>query len=245
MRKNKLHVLGAAAALAAVMALPAGVFADSHEDDAKIRVGHFSPDAPAVDIYANGEIFAGLENVPFGVISPYIDVPAGTYEIAVVVAGQDPAEATVIGPAELPFEAGSRTTVAATGFVADIAPVLLNDDFVLEEGMAQVRVVHFSPDAPAVDVAPDGAEALIPGLAFPDFAGYVALPEGEYDLEVRLADTEDVALQLDPLALAGDTAYTVFAIGSAADGTLDALAVVDGEAAMDEMMEEEMVEEGE
>lgn len=241
MRNNKIQIIGAAAALAAVMALPAGAFADSHEN-AMVRVGHFSPDAPAVDIYANGEIFAGLEDVPFGVLSDYIEVPADTYSLAVVVAGEDPAAATVIA-ADVPFEAGTRTTVAATGFVADIAPVLLNDDFVLEEGMAQVRVVHFSPDAPAVDIAPDGAEALIPGLAFPGFADYVGLAEDEYDLEVRVAGTEDVALQLDPLALAGDTAYTVFAIGSAADGTLMALPVVDGEAAMDEeMTEEEMTE---
>ena len=245
MRTNKM--IGAAVALAAVMALPAiAVAQDEEAATAQVRIGHFSPDAPAVDIYANGAILAGLEGVEFGTLSPYIEVPADTYSIAVVVAGEDPAEATVIGPADLPFEAGSRTTVAATGFVADIAPVLLNDDFVLGDGMAQVRVVHFSPDAPAVDIAPDGAEALIPDLAFPDFAGYVALPPADYDLEVRLAGSEDVALQLDPLALAGDTAYTVFAIGSAADGTLMALPVVDGETMMDEeMAEEEMAEDSE
>ena len=247
MRTNKIQVIGAAAALAAVMALPVGAFAQDEsmapaEDTAMVRVGHFSPDAPAVDIYANGAILAGLEGVEFGTLSDYIEVPADTYSLAVVVAGEDPADATVIA-ADVPFAAGSMTTVAATGFVADIAPVLLNDDFVLEPGKAQVRVVHFSPDAPAVDIAPDGADALIPGLEFPNFAGYVALDEGEYDLEVRLAGTEDVALQLDPLALAGDTAYTVFAIGSAADGSLMALPVVDGAADMGGEMSEDMADE--
>jgi hypothetical protein len=237
MRTNKIQLIGAAVALAAVMAVPAGAFADSH-DGAKVRVGHFSPDAPAVDIYANGAILAGLEGVEFGTLSDYIEVPADTYSIAVVVAGEAPADATVIGPADIPLAEGSRTTVAATGFVADIAPVILNDDFVLEDGKAQVRVVHFSPDAPAVDIAPDGAEALIPGLAFPDFAGYVALDEGEYDLEVRLAGEDTVALQLDPISLAGNTAATVFAIGSAADGTLMPLIAVDGAAVDEEMTEE-------
>ena len=98
-------------------------------------------------------------------------------------------------------------------------------------------------NATLTDQRDTSLELNIPGLAFPDFAGYVALDEGEYDLEVRIAGTEDVALQLDPLALAGDTAYTVFAIGSSANGTLTALPVVDGEAAMDEMMDEEMDEE--
>jgi hypothetical protein len=145
----------------------------------------------------------------------------------------------------VPFEAGTVSTVAATGFLADISPVVLNDDFSLGDGKAQVRVVHFSPDAPAVDVAPDGAEALLSGLEFPADTGYVALDAGEYDLEVRLAGTEDVAIQLDPIALAGDTAYSVFAIGSAADGSLTALPVEDGSAAMvDEMAEgEEMAQE--
>jgi hypothetical protein len=241
MRTNKLHIVGATAALAAAMALPAGAFAQ--DENAMVRVGHFSPDAPAVDIYANGAILAGLEGVEFGVLSDYIEVPADTYSLAVVVAGEDPADAIFIA-ADVPFEAGSKTTIAATGFVADITPVLLDDSVALEEGMAQVRIVHFSPDAPAVDVAPDGADALLTDLAFPMDTGYVALPEGEYDLEVRVAGTEDVAIQLDPIALAGDTAYTVFAIGSLEDGTLTVLPAVDAVAALDEdMPADEMADE--
>ncbi len=69
MRTNKIQVIGAAAALAAVMALPAGAFAQD-EESAMVRVGHFSPDAPAVDIYANGAVLAGLEGVEFGMLSP-------------------------------------------------------------------------------------------------------------------------------------------------------------------------------
>ena len=84
-----------------------------------------------------------------------------------------------------------------------------------------------------------------PAWSSPRDTGYVALDAGEYDLEVRLAGTDDVAIQLDPIALAGDTAYSVFAIGSAADGSLTALPVEDGSAAMvDEMAEgEEMAQE--
>ena len=248
MRNHKTQMIGADAALAAVMAIPGIAAADSHEN-AEVRVGHFSPDAPAVDIYVNGEIFANLEDVPFGVVSPYVSVPADTYEVAVVVADAAPAEGTVIGPAEIPFAAGSRTTIAATGFAGGqepaLAPVLLDDNFALEEGKAQIRVVHFSPDAPAVDIAPDGAEALIPGLAFPLATEYVAFDEGEYDLEVRLAGEDTVALQLEPMTVSGNTAATVFAIGSAADENLpalQALVAVDGTAEMEDM-DEEMADE--
>ena len=236
MRNNKLSIIGAAAALAAVMALPAGAFAQ--DDMAKVRVGHFSPDAPAVDVYANGG--AILTEVPFGVLSDYLEVPGGTYTIEVVAAGADPADGAVIGPVDLDFAGGTMTTVAATNNLESIEAQVLTDEPVPQDGIAQVRIVHFSADAPAVDIAPDGAEALVPGLAYPDNTGYVDLPEGDYDLEIRAAGSEDVAFDIDALTLAGNTSYSVFAIGSLADDSFTVLAAVD---AGGEMADEEMTEE--
>ena len=93
---------------------------------AKVRVGHFSPDAPAVDVYANGG--AILDDVPFGALSDYLEVPGGTYTIEVVAAGADPADGAVIGPVDLDFAAGTMTTVAATNALASIEAQVLVDD---------------------------------------------------------------------------------------------------------------------
>ncbi len=60
---------------------------------AKVRVFHGAPSAPAVDVYvtAPGAGIAAAEpvlsNVPFGSISDYLTVPAGTYDVKVTVAG--------------------------------------------------------------------------------------------------------------------------------------------------------------
>lgn len=241
MRTQKLTILGAAAALAAVTALPMGVAAqDDASDMAKVRVGHFSPDAPAVDVYANGG--AILEDVPFGVLSDYLEVPGGTYTIEVVAAGADPADGAVIGPVDLEFAAGTMTTVAATNALASIEAKVLADEPNPQDGIAQVRVVHFSADAPAVDVALDGGDVVAADLAYPNAAGYLDLPEGEYDLEIRPTGTTDVAFDIDPLPLAGGTSYTVFAIGSLADGSFTVLPAVDAEMASDDMMAEESPE---
>jgi hypothetical protein len=241
MRTQKLTILGAAAALAAVTALPMGVAAqDDASDMAKVRVGHFSPDAPAVDVYANGG--AILEDVPFGVLSDYLEVPGGTYTIEVVAAGADPADGAVIGPVDLEFAAGTMTTVAATNALASIEAQVLADEPNPQDGIAQVRVVHFSADAPAVDVALDGGDVVAGDLAYPNAAGYLDLPEGEYDLEIRPTGTTDVAFDIDPLPLAGGTSYTVFAIGSLADGSFTVLPAVDAEMASDDMMAEESPE---
>jgi hypothetical protein len=225
--RTKLSILGAAAAMAALTALPVGVAAQDETADemAKVRVGHFSPDAPAVDVYANGG--AILTEVPFGVLSEYLEVPGGTYTIEVVAAGADPADGAVIGPVDLEFAPGTMTTVAATNALASIEAQVLADAPAPQEGIAQVRVVHFSADAPAVDVAADGGDVVAENLAYKAAAGYLDLPEGEYDLEIRPTGTTDVAFDIDPLALAGGTSYTVFAIGSLADGSFTVLPAVD------------------
>ncbi len=238
MRNTKLPLIGSAAALAAVMAIPAFAAADGHEN-AKVRVGHFSPDAPAVDVYAGDD--AILTDVSFGEISEYLEVPGGTYSIAVVAAGADPADGAVIGPVDLDFAAGTMTTVAATNVLESIEAQVLADEPNPQDGIAQVRVVHFSADAPAVDIALDEGDVVVENLAYPDATeAYLDLPEGEYDLEIRPTGTTDVAFDIDPLDLPGGTSFTVFAIGSLADGSFTVLPAVDASA---EMMDEEMDDE--
>jgi hypothetical protein len=194
-------------------------------DDARIRVLHASPDAPAVDIYINDSMVDGLQNVPFGVISDYMAVPADTYNVKVYATGTttDP-----VIDADVTVDAGMSYTIAAIDEVANIGAEVLVDDPAMDYDNAQVRVVHFSPDAPAVDVAPDGEDAVFSNLAFPDNTGYAALPAGTYDLEVRVAGESTVALDLDPLTLEAGTAYSVFAIGFAAgEPPLQVLVAVD------------------
>ena len=206
MTRTRPALVAGLLATALVAAAAPAAFA---QDDATamVRVLHASPDAPAVDIYLDGAEV--LSDVPFGVISDYLAIPAGDHQVQVVAAGTMPADGTVID-ATLGFAADTMTTVAATNALASIeAQVIADDPMPTAEG-ALVRIVHLSADAPAVDIAPDGAEALISGLAYPDNTGYVALPAGAYDLEVRPAGAMDVALDLDEIELMDGVAYSVF-----------------------------------
>ena len=188
----------------------------SAADTAKVRVLHASPDAPAVDVYLDDAKVDALTNVPFATISGYLDVPAGDHNVKVYATGSttDP-----VIDADVTVAAGARYTIAATDAVASITAQVLEDKPSPDCDSASVRVVHFSADAPAVDVATTGsdpADAVVKNLEYPNATGYVALPAGSYDLEVRLAGTTTVALPLPGVAVEGCNAYTVFAIGSAA-----------------------------
>ncbi len=175
-----------------------------------VRVLHGSPDAPAVDVKVNDADV--LTNVAFGTISDYLPVDAGTYNIKVCAAGTD----TCVIEADLTFADGSKTTVAATNLLAEIDAQVLSDTAAPNAEEAQVRVVHFSADTPAVDVlTQDGATAVVSDLAYPNATDYLALAAGSYDLKVCAAADNSVC-PLDPgaLDLAAGTAYSVFAIGS-------------------------------
>jgi hypothetical protein len=202
---------------------------------ANVRVLHASPDAPAVDVYLDDNIVDALTNVPFGAISDYLKVPAGAHNVKVYATGTT---SSPVIDADLTLAAGKAYTVAATGAVADIKAQVLQDDAKPVASTAKVRVVHFSADAPAVDIATAGSavdEAVVKNLAYPDATDYLALPGGTYDLEVRLAGETTVALALPNVKVQDGRAYSVFAVGSAASpavggNALQAVVAVDGTA---------------
>jgi hypothetical protein len=192
------------------------------ETDSCVNVIHASPDAPAVDVWVNGQV--ALSGVAFGDFSGWLALPAGEYQIAVTPAGQG-AESAVID-ATVAIEEGVAYHIAATGYVAEIAPQIYEANLSqAEDGNARVRVIHTSPDAPAVDIALAGGDVLIPGLEFPNASDFLEVPAGTYDLEVRPAGTTDVALPLPGVVLEAGMAYDVFAIGQLSDGSLSVLVI--------------------
>lgn len=182
--------------------------AQTMSGDAQLRVLHASPDAPAVDVYVNGS--KAISNLAFGEVSSTASLPAGTYDVKVTAAGGTDA----VISAKLPLEAGKHYTVVAEGKLANITAKVIEDNLVgLDAGKAQLRVVHASPDAPAVDVAVKGGPVLVPNLAFPDASGYLAVDPMTVDVEIRAAGTKTVALSVPGLTLEAGKVYTVYAIG--------------------------------
>jgi hypothetical protein len=195
------------------------------QSGARVRVVHASPDAPAVDVWVNDSV--AFSNAPFKGITTYAPLDTGTYNVKVVPTG---ATEPVVINADLTLEAKDYTVVAV-GKLADIEPLVLVDNNSLPaEGKAHVRFVHASPDAPAVDIAVKGGPVLFSNVAFKGVGDYLPVDAGTYDLEVRLAGTDTVALAVPGLSLQNQTVYTVFAMGLAGgDPALTAVPSVDAQ----------------
>jgi hypothetical protein len=201
-------LLSIATTLLLVLGLATTALSDGHQ--ARVRVVHASPDAPAVDVWVNDGI--AFSNAPFKGITNYAALDTGTYSVKVVPTG---ATEPVVIEADLALEAKDYTVVAL-GLLEDIEPlVLVDNNSAPTAGKAHVRFVHASPDAPAVDIAVKDGAVLFANIAFKEIGDYLPVDAGTYDLEVRLAGTDTVALDVPGLALAEGTVYTVFAMGLA------------------------------
>jgi LPXTG-motif cell wall-anchored protein len=196
-----------------VLSLALATSALAQDDMARVRVVHASPDAPAVDVWVDGNV--AFSNAPFQGITDYASLAAGSYQVQVTPTG---ATEPVVIDAALDLAASTDYTVVAVGMLADIEPlVLVDNNAAPAAGKAHVRFVHASPDAPAVDIAvADGGPVLFSNIAFKGVGDYLPVDAGTYDLEVRLAGTDTVALSVPGVALADGTVYTIFAMGLAA-----------------------------
>jgi hypothetical protein len=195
--------------LVLILGLATTVMADGHM--ARVRVVHASPDAPAVDVWVNDNV--AFSNAPFKGITPYASLETGTYNVKVVPTG---ATEPVVIEADLALEGAKDYTVVAVGKLENIEPLVLQDNnSTPAEGKAHVRFVHASPDAPAVDIAVKGGPVIFSNIAFKGVGDYTPVDAGTYDLEVRLAGTDTVALEVPGVNLTAQTVYTVFAMGLA------------------------------
>jgi len=95
----------------------------------------------------------------------------------------------------------------------------------------RVRVMHASPDTPAVDIFVDGAKAVT-ALAFPNNTPYVTLPAGPHNVKVFVSPSNGTgapALEAN-LEVGAGKDYTVLAVGELGKSTLGLYVLEDNNA---------------
>jgi hypothetical protein len=189
-----------------------------------VMVVHASPDAPGVDLLVDDQV-AGT-NLLFPANTDYLSVSGGMRNVKVNVTGTS----TTVINADLTLEKDTHYTVFASDVVASIQPLVLTDDLTAPAaGNAHVRFVHLSPDAPAVDITTTTGAVVFGNKSFREHTAFTPLAANTYDLQVRVAGTETVALELPGIVLEDGNIYTVFAkgfLGGTGDQALSAQIIV-------------------
>lgn len=176
-----------------------------------IRLLHASPDAPAVDIYANGSPI--IQNFAFGQITEYSCVRPGMYRITVYTAG---ATDTPIIDISLAVRMRMNATLALAGFLQNIDLLVVEEPpAFLNYANALIRTVALLPDAPAVDAAGNGT-VLFSNVTNGMITNYLPLLPGVYSFDLRTAGTTQVLATVSNVTILPGKAYTIFDIGLAA-----------------------------
>lgn len=190
-----------------------------------VRVLHASPGAPPVDVYSNGDLIA--RNHRYRRFTPFLNVEPGQYNIKAYAAGST---ANPVIDTSVTLRPNTIYTLAAVGRPPAIELLPVAEPRVpINPSKVNVRFVHLSPNAAAVDITlPDGT-VLFSNTGYKGISEYKTLTPGTYTLQARLTGTDNVILTVPNIRLRGGQNISVYAVGLA-DSTpgLQALIPLDG-----------------
>jgi hypothetical protein len=204
----------------AVIALAGFAPAQASEGSAMLSVLHGVPDL-TVDVYVNDELT--IDDFEPGDLAGPLELPPGTYTVAITASDATDASSPAIGPVDLPLEAGVNYTAVAhlTESGDPTATLFTNDTAPTAAGQGRLTVRHVAA-APAVDVLAGGT-VVITNLSNPNEAK-LDLPAGTVSASVAAAGTTDPVIGPADVQVAEGANTIVYAWGSLDDDNL-ALAV--------------------
>ncbi len=224
--RRLIRVLGAGlTGTLAILALvaPAASAAQS-TGDGFVRLAHLSPNTPAVDVYlySFGDSTAQLvlHHVSYGTVSPFEQLAAGEYTVAMRAAGAAPSTKPVLSTT-LNVTAGDAYTVAGMGPASGLRLVVFDDPLTTPSGAALVQVIQASLQQDTVSVTA-GGQTLTSNLQFGNATNFISVPAGTWT--VQAAGPSETASQ--QVTLAAGTVHTLVVLDDpgklAIDDLLDA-----------------------
>lgn len=174
-----------------------------------IRVLHASPNAPTVDIYANGNLI--VQDLTYKELSLYLPVPSGDYNIMIYPSGQ---MTNPIINTNLYIPENTIFNVAVIGTLPDISLYPIPEPFTSHNSVNScIRFIHLSPNAPAVDIKlPDGT-IVFSNIGYKDITYYVCIPAGVYTFNFTPSGTNNVVLTVPNVNLNSNNFYTIYVVG--------------------------------
>jgi len=200
-------------------------------DTGRVRVMHASPDTPPVDIFVDGA--KAVTALAFPKDTGYVSLSAGKHNVKVFVSPST-GTGTPALEANLDIVKGKDYTVLAIGEVGKSTLALLpleDNNGTPAAGKAHIRLIHASPDAPAVDVVVAGTTVKVfSNIAYKGVGTYTPVDAATYNLDVKVASSGATAKSVTGLELKARTVYTAVAVGLAGNNTLQVIPLLDAAA---------------
>jgi hypothetical protein len=209
--KSQYVLLVALAALLTVILSPIPARA-AQPGMAWLRQLYLSSDSPNVDLYIDAT--RTWSNVPYRTISKYVDVTPGTHLYQVRRAGAAP-DSAPSGQVQATLNANTYYSVVVAGKFEGMRLSLYPDSPGPNPPPDQstARFLHAALDVPKVDLLVNGSQVLYRNLSFMEASPYLQMPAGRYDVQLRIAGTDQVIYTVKNLDAEGGHIHTLAAAG--------------------------------
>lgn len=185
------------------------------EDEARLMIVNASPNGGSVDAAVNGTAFAN--NIMYPGNSGYKEVRTGNINITVTPSGST----TKIIDGTLATEANASYTLYVVDSSHERRGSITRDDLTAPgAGKAKVRLLHLSPNSPAVDITSSGSGTFTSSnRSFNDvswnssFASFTEVNAGAITLQAKAAGTSTVLVTFPVLNLEAGGIYTIMVKG--------------------------------
>nr|WP_312576216.1 DUF4397 domain-containing protein [Sedimentibacter sp.] len=174
-----------------------------------VRILHASPNAPAVDIYANGNLI--VSNLAYSNFTQYLPVPTGNYNVRVYPTGNT-TDALIDTNIYVPED--TVTNVAITGELPEVSLFQVSESIIpANYGEPCIRFIHLSPDTQSVDIKFEDDSIVFEDVAYKEVTNYVCALTGTYNFKVTPTGSNDVILTVPDVKLDPNYTYTIYAVG--------------------------------
>jgi hypothetical protein len=196
-----------------------------------VRVGHLSPDTKSVDVrltsFSGGQTVYELDNVKYGQISPYKQLPSGKYTVAMTTAGASSTAKPVIS-ASITVATGKPITVVAYGTNANLKTTVFQDDLTKPAtDKSRIRLVQAANVSKTVSIETSTGVAIAKDAAFGSASGYASVGAGKWTLDIQGRDKAVDATKT--VNLASGSITTLFVLDNSQNG-ITVVPVVDSAA---------------
>ncbi|MCX7771499.1 MAG: DUF4397 domain-containing protein, partial [Clostridia bacterium] len=171
------------------------------------RMIHLAPNTPPVDVYLDGKLFYG--GLYYKMQTEYVGVRPGNHRVTIYPSGQRQ-NPVLLKTVFIPKR--SIVTLAIYGLIPNLDIMVVDDSTTLSQGRAKVKFVHLSTNAPAVDVIANQA-VWFNSVYYQESTEYIPVRPGSFNIQLRVAGTNRMVLNVPNISFARGKSYTLYAIG--------------------------------
>ena len=172
------------------------------------RVLHAVPNAPNVDVYANGSLL--VSNLSFSSISTYLSLTPGTYELQIYRSGFYD---TPLATQNVQLAPSANYTISVVTLGGLFLFKLRDAPIAVSPNSSYLRFMNLSQTAPLLNLNLPNGTQLFNSVEYLETTGYYTTSPGIYNFVVEFSGGTAVNKNLKDLTLEGGKLYTIYVIG--------------------------------